>query len=96
MIKSLNLRIAKMGFLNTSIGKSFQILTSSDRIKLAGVVAIQLVLAILDLIGVAIVGILGALAVSGVQGQMPGDRVSFVLKLVHVTATGLCNFNLPY
>jgi ATP-binding cassette subfamily C protein len=46
-------------------------------------------LAVLDLIGVAIVGILGALAVSGVQGQKPGDRVSFVLRFIHVSDNSL-------
>ena len=36
----------------------------------------------LDLLGVAIIGILGALAVSGVQSKQPGNRVSAVLELL--------------
>jgi len=37
---------------------------------------------LLDLIGIAIIGVLGALAVSGVESHQPGNRVSAVLKLI--------------
>lgn len=73
----------------TTLGKSLLILDQNDRIKIVGVIGIQLVLAIFDLVGVAIVGILGALAVSGVQGQQPGDRVSFALRIIHVDDNSL-------
>ena len=39
---------------------------------------------LLDLAGVAIIGILGALAVNGVQSRLPGDRVSAVLRTLHL------------
>jgi ABC-type multidrug transport system fused ATPase/permease subunit len=37
---------------------------------------------LLDLAGVAIIGVLGALSVRGVQSQLPGDRVSQVLEFL--------------
>jgi ABC-type multidrug transport system fused ATPase/permease subunit len=73
----------------TTFGKSLRILDKADRVKILAVIAIQCFLAVLDLIGVAIVGVLGALAVSGVQGQQPGDRVSFVLRLIQVDDNSL-------
>lgn len=73
----------------TTLGKSLRLLKKSDQVKILGVIAIQVVLAVLDLIGIAIVGVLGALAVSGVQGQQPGYRVSFALRLIHVEDNSL-------
>jgi ABC-type multidrug transport system fused ATPase/permease subunit len=39
---------------------------------------------LMDLLGVAIIGILGALAISGVQSSKPGNRVNFVLSSLHI------------
>ncbi len=39
-------------------------------------------MAFLDLVGVAVIGILGALAVNGVQSKQPGNRVSAALELL--------------
>ena len=37
------------------------------------------------MLGVAAMGVLGALAVTGVQSQQPGNRVSEVLKLLGIS-----------
>jgi ABC-type multidrug transport system fused ATPase/permease subunit len=42
---------------------------------------IQIFLGLLDLLGVAIIGLLGALSLNGVQSRPPGDRVSAFLKV---------------
>ena len=47
-------------------------------------ILVQISFGLLDLLGVAIVGVLGALAVSGVQGQVPGNRVSLVLEILNI------------
>ena len=44
----------------------------------------QISFGLLDLAGVAIVGVLGALAVTGVQGQLPGNRVSMLLEFLNL------------
>lgn len=62
--------------------RAFKILPKSDRIKLYLVILIQILLGILDLAGVALFGILGSLAVSGVSSNQPGDRVQSVLDLI--------------
>jgi ABC-type multidrug transport system fused ATPase/permease subunit len=46
------------------------------------VMGIQMFLGLLDLLGVAIIGLLGALSFNGVQSRPPGDRVSSFLKFV--------------
>jgi ABC-type multidrug transport system fused ATPase/permease subunit len=76
-------------FSNSVIARSVRILSSSDRKKIIAVVAIQISFGLLDLAGVALVGILGALAITGVQAKGPGDRVSIVLQFLHLDDNSL-------
>jgi ABC-type multidrug transport system fused ATPase/permease subunit len=73
-------RLAK----SSTILKCAKVLSKSEQRKIVLVIGIQLFLSVLDLIGVAIVGILGALAVRGVQSQEAGDRVSMVLRFLQI------------
>lgn len=76
-------------FTNSIVARSFRILSVSDRKKLFGVVLIQVFFGLLDLAGVAMVGILGALAVNGVQSRSPGNRVSEFLRLLNIDQLSL-------
>jgi len=67
---------------NSVIARSARILSSSDKRKIILVVAIQILFGLLDLVGVALVGMLGALAITGLQGKGPGDRVSTALQIL--------------
>jgi len=60
------------------------ILTKEERQKIGLVILFNVFLSILDLIGVAIIGILGALAIRGVGSQKPGNRVSSVLRILNI------------
>jgi ABC-type multidrug transport system fused ATPase/permease subunit len=71
-------------FKGSIIRRSLRILSSSDRKKIIAVIAIQISFGLLDLAGVALVGILGALAINGVQSKGPGDRVSTVLQILNL------------
>lgn len=71
-------------FRGSVFGRSLQLLTKSELRKVQAVVLIQIVLGCLDLLAVAIVGVLGALAVNGVQSRGPGNRVSSVLKFLDI------------
>jgi ABC-type multidrug transport system fused ATPase/permease subunit len=64
--------------------KSINVLSLKDQKKILVVILIQIFMGFLDLFGVAIVGVLGALAVSGVQSTSPGTRVSSVINLLHL------------
>lgn len=68
----------------TTIGRSVNILDRSAKKRIIGVVLIQITFGVLDLIGVALVGVLGALAITGVGEKSPGDRVSSVLRFLHL------------
>ena len=68
----------------TTLARSLKILPKNDRLKVGIVVILQISLGLLDLLGVAIVGMLGALAVSGVASRQPGNRVYSVLSFLNI------------
>ena len=70
---------------SSGIGRSVSILSLADKQKIAAVVFIQMCLGWLDLLGVLAVGLLGALSVTGLQSQNPGDRVSQVLRILQIS-----------
>ncbi len=53
------------------------------------VIGIQIFLNLLDLLGVALIGVLGSLAITGVGSRKPGDRVSSVLELIGIQSQSL-------
>lgn len=73
----------------TTIGRSVDILDRPAKQKILGVVFIQIAFGILDLIGVALVGVLGALAITGVSANEPGNRVASVLRFLHLETQDL-------
>ena len=78
------LRRVREQIAHTTIARSVQVLPRKDRLKVSFVVILQIGLGLLDLAGVAIVGILGALAVSGVASREPGNRVYSVLNFLNL------------
>jgi ABC-type multidrug transport system fused ATPase/permease subunit len=67
-----------------TVGRSLRLLAPKDRRKLGLVVAIQIFLSGLDLFGVALIGVISALAITGVSGQVTGNRVGAVLEFMHL------------
>jgi ABC-type multidrug transport system fused ATPase/permease subunit len=63
-----------------------RVLTKSDRTKYRLIVLIQASLGLLDLIGVALLGIVGALSISGVQSQPTGERVTKILNFLNLNS----------
>jgi ATP-binding cassette, subfamily B, bacterial PglK len=59
-------------------------LSKEQKTKVLFVAIIQASLSILDLIGVAAIGLVGALAVTGVQSKNPGDRVGQALEILNI------------
>jgi ATP-binding cassette, subfamily B, bacterial PglK len=72
-------------FVPQFILNSYQILPKRDRPKLLVLVILQAGIGLIDLLGVAAMGVLGALAVTGIQSQKPGDRVSQALDLIGIS-----------
>ena len=71
-------------FRRSTIFRCLRILAVKDRRKLIAVAMIQIFLAGLDLIGVAIIGILGSLAINGVSSKGPGDRVLTIFSTLQL------------
>lgn len=69
----------------SAIGKSVRVLSKSDRKKIFAVAVLQMCLGALDLLGVVAIGLLGALSVSGLQSQEPGNRISLALRFLHIS-----------
>lgn len=63
-----------------AFSKSIQLLSKQDRKKILAVIILQTLLGFLDLIGIALIGIVGALSVTGVQSGTPGNRLSWFLN----------------
>lgn len=74
----------KKSFDNRDFARASRVLTRSDRRKLLFVSIAQVGMGFLDLFGIALIGILGALAITGVQSAQPGDRVSAALRLMRL------------
>ena len=74
------MHLRRINIENRPIFRALLILRSADRTRLIIVMAVQVFLGLLDLLGVAVIGLLGALSLNGVQARPPGDRVSAFLK----------------
>lgn len=74
------------GELKTSgISRAFKVLTKKDQKKLIYYGLIQCVMSLMDLIGVACLGILGSLTFAGVQSKSNSGRVGELINLLGMT-----------
>ena len=60
---------------NKMLTKSYLLLSTRDRRRILYLLPLNIILGLLDLLGVMFVGVIGALTISGVTGSSPGDRV---------------------
>jgi ABC-type multidrug transport system fused ATPase/permease subunit len=68
----------------STLGRSASVLTRRDQKKILLVMAVQILLGLLDLIGVALIGVLGALAITGVKSGSPIGKVNTVLEFLGI------------
>lgn len=64
---------------------SIKVLPASDRHRVIVVVIVQVLMGFFDLLGVALVGVIGSLSVSGIQSKGPGDGVRQILELIGIS-----------
>ena len=77
--------------LDSTFKRTLRLFSKNDKRKLIHITLINTALALLDLIGVAFIGILGALTISGVSSKSPSPTI---VKLLD--ALGLTNFQFQY
>lgn len=75
--------------LNRPFKQCLKILDKRDLAKVGIVVLVQIFLSFLDLIGVALIGILGALTINGVQSNSPSGTIGQVLGMLGLTEMSL-------
>ena len=63
--------------------------SKSDRRKILLISLLQTVLNLLDLVGVAIIGVIGSLAVSGLESIPPAGRVYSILEFFFSNPEGI-------
>ena len=71
-------------FKESSLLKSINVLSSADRKKVLGITFLQILMGILDLIGVAAIGLLGAISVSGMQSKPPSVQLFELLRFLGI------------
>lgn len=67
------------------------VLPPGDKKKIIAVCALQISLSFLDLIGVALIGVIGALSITGIRGTETGNRTSRVLSFLNLENFGFYN-----
>lgn len=68
-----------------AIRASAAILPNGDKKKIVAVIFVQVALSFLDLLGVALIGIVGAISITGIQNQSPGNKTSQVLSFLNLS-----------
>jgi len=77
-------RLPKMKLLSI-FRECLNILSKPDRLKYLSVVLIQAFLGFFDLLGVALLGIIGAIGVRGIQSQPPSENITKILNILHLS-----------
>lgn len=73
----------KYGYIQ-QVRLALSLLTKRDKRVVKRIIVLQTMFSLFDLLGVALIGVVGALAVRGVKSQDVGDRTSALLKFVHM------------
>ena len=68
----------------STLRKCFALLEPKDQQKLGIMAVVQLLLSLLDLLGVALVGILATLTINGIDSKAPSGKVETALRLLHI------------
>jgi ABC-type multidrug transport system fused ATPase/permease subunit len=71
-------------FKSSPLIRSFLLLNEKSRFRVAAITLLQIFSGFLDLLGVAIIGVLGALTVVSFGTGQPGNRVNAVLTLLNL------------
>jgi ABC-type multidrug transport system fused ATPase/permease subunit len=74
-----------------SVRSAASVLPEGDKKKIITVCFVQVSLSFLDLIGVALVGVIGALSITGIRGGETGNRTSKVLTFLNLDSFGFYN-----
>ena len=60
------------------------LLSSRDKKKLLGILILQILVSFLDVLGIALIGVVGALTVTGIQSSKPAGRISDFIDFLNL------------
>jgi len=75
----------QIGFRTSPLGQALSMLDLSEKKKLGLVCITQTLLGFLDLLGVAIIGLVGTLAVKGIQSESPSGNIAKLLETLQLS-----------
>jgi ABC-type multidrug transport system fused ATPase/permease subunit len=78
-------------FRTSPFARAVHILSPKDQRKIFIVLILQICIGFLDLLGIVAIGLLGALSVTSLQSQTPGNSVDLALKYLHLSDTPFQN-----
>jgi len=78
------MKVKLRGVLNGPLARSIKVLHRKDRRKLFLISAAQVLMSFLDLFGVLVIGLLGAVSASTLQSQPVGERINFFLSILNL------------
>lgn len=76
-------------FRSSTLVRALRILPRRAQIRIFLVSVIQIAVSLLDLLGVALIGVLGALTVTGVQSKQPSSRVQSILNFFSLESSSI-------
>jgi len=82
------INVLKSRVYRSTLSKCFGLLSKADQRKLGWMSVLQLFLSMLDLLGVALIGVVASLAVNGIGSNGPEGRIGEFLKVI-----GISNFS---
>lgn len=80
-----HIRLLASRIATSEIARSFRLLNQRDKEKVLIVGILQILMGVLDLLGVLAIGLLGALSVSGIRAAAPGFRLHAALSFLHIS-----------
>ena len=84
MNTQMNVNILRNYWNVNVVSRALKVLKTKDRFKVGLLAFIQIILSFLDLAGVAVIGMIGAITINGSASRPPGDRVSSILELLQL------------
>jgi ABC-type multidrug transport system fused ATPase/permease subunit len=71
-------------WVDSDVRRIFEILPTRDKYRVVAIAIIQVLLSMLDLLGVLIIGLLGTISVSGIQSQKPSANITSILSWIRL------------
>lgn len=84
-------RIFRKNLTFTQLKSCFLILNINEKLKLSSIILVQVSLNILDLVGIAVLGLVASLSVAGIQSRQPSNFASQFISSINLESLSFQN-----